>query len=114
MIILQLPLPQIEMIKLYGLNSNLGIIGMSFIITKESYIFLASLVLNLLTIVVVWQKRHKAGMIWLALAIYSTDAFLMQRGTERQDSILQAGIPGSQYSRPIRGIVLHELSAAAY
>ena len=71
MIILQLPLPQIEMIKLYGLNSNLGIIGMSFIITKESYIFLASLVLNLLTIVVVWQKRHKAGMIWLALAMIS-------------------------------------------
>jgi diguanylate cyclase (GGDEF)-like protein/PAS domain S-box-containing protein len=63
------------MIKLYGLNSDLGIIGMSFIITKETFIFLASLVLNVLTILVVWQKRQKAGMVWLVLAMIAIGVY---------------------------------------
>ena len=54
---------------------------MAFIITKETYIFFASLVINLFTLIVVWKKRRMGGMIWMllaliAIAIYNLFALL--------------------------------------
>ena len=54
---------------------------MAFIITQETYFFIASLIINVVTIAVIWQKRNSKGMYWLylamiAVAIYNLFALL--------------------------------------
>ena len=42
---------------------------MNYIATKGSFIFLASFLVSILTIIVIWQRRHFRGVHWLILAM---------------------------------------------